>query len=665
VIFQSRFTQLLSVCAATFVLAGCGGGDASVPTPIAAGVPAGVPASGSSTTFTGAVVKGPVASAQVCGYSVSANARGALVGACTTSDASGNYTLTLPVASGELWLEASGGTYVDEATAASTSLPVGSSLRSLVTANGSAVTAMVTPLTTLALNSAAVAAGSGGKLDATLFNTAAAQVLGSFKLPPDLNIATTVPSFGSGINSYGAALTAISKMVANGQTLAALLATVNPQTLATAYAAAALAPSGPTPTPPTPPITPAPPPGDGGTLGAITAVGRVTGSTTETFEPRAITGNAPRAAFATSILGGSTSYSFYNQIRTPDATGSTTGAGTQVITYSVLNGVASITFVEIVFTRGFSLSIQRFCKAPCSGVTLVPTSTGQGVTLSFNNASFELSPFGSTVSNPPTEPTVMNGSLTGEMPGGYVFESQLPKATAGTLTLDNVATPILHARVSTTVFNRADGQLFPSVDLFTARGTFNVSRIQSTEAVTNARFQFPNPSGELFFLRVADSALSSTTTGYAINMTNAVLTSGSGSSAKKLEVTAQITTGKSGGTVNIGGDGAFSPQSDTLQGDNQSLIYDFRGISTSQSTSFSTVRVQIKEGAVILFSATSPNGKSYSCYPERDLFAAKCEGTITVSADKRTLTFNNFKAGLGLSPNATVSFEGSLTAAGL
>ena len=68
---------------------------------------------------------------------------------------------------------------------------------------------------------------------------------------------------------------------------------------------------------------------------------------------------------------------------------------------------------------------------------------------------------------------------------------------------------------------------------------------------------------------------------------------------------------------------------------------------------------------MILFSSYSPGGKIYGCDNVGSMFMAKCAGTVSVSADKRTLTFNGFKAGANLSPNANVSFEGSLTAAGL
>ncbi len=168
----SRISPSLSVLFAAMALSACGGGDDALTTLPPAGNP---PPATVSTTVTGAVVKGPGAAAQVCGYAVAANARGSALGSCTTSDVNGNYALTVPAGSGPLWVEATGGTYTDEVTRASTSLPAGSPLRSIVTANGGSLTGMLTPLTTLALNAAAL-------------STAAAALLTSFKLPSERSL---------------------------------------------------------------------------------------------------------------------------------------------------------------------------------------------------------------------------------------------------------------------------------------------------------------------------------------------------------------------------------------------------------------------------------------------------------------------------------------------
>ena len=379
-----------------------GGPAAGTPTPP---LPSPPPPPAASTTVTGAVVKGPVSGAQVCAYAVAGNGRGAALGSCTTSDAQGNYSFAVPIGTGPLWVEATGGTYTDEATGAAATLPAGSPLRALVTANAGTVTTMLTPLTTLALNAAAASVGTGGQLDAAAFSVAAAQLLSSFNLPATLNITGTTPAFGSGINSYGTALTVISQMVANGTTLAALLATVNPQTLAAAYTAAA-----------TPPAPPPPPPtgaaGGGTASGSITSTGGV-----ETFVPRSDP-NGTRPVFSATVASGISVYSFFSYLRGFDSAGNSNGVALQGFSITLINGrPTGVTFIESTLVRGFSLGVTRFCSDPCAGATITPSANGLGLTLTLTNARFEVSPVGTTLTPAPTEPIVMNGTLTGAMPG--------------------------------------------------------------------------------------------------------------------------------------------------------------------------------------------------------------------------------------------------------
>lgn len=399
---------------ASLALTGCGGGDdaPASPAPIA-GTPSPAPAAPApapaapapTTTVTGSVVKGPVAGAQVCAYTVVANGRGSALGSCTTSDAQGRYSFAVPAGTGPLWVEATGGTYTDEATGAVATLPAGSTLRSIVTANAGTVTTMLTPLTTLALNSAIANLGTAGQLNAATFSAAAAQLLSSFNLPATLNLTDTTPTFGTGINSYGTALTVISQMVANGTTLASLLANTNPQALAAAYAAAA--------TPPAPPTTPPATGSGGGTAsGSVTSTGGV-----DTFVPRSNPGGTS-PVFRGSFTQGIGMYNFYSYQRGADSAGNSGGVATQGFSFTLINGrLAGVTFIESTLVRGFNLSVARFCSDPCTGATVTPTANGLGVTLTLSNARFEFSRAGTTLTPAPTEPIVMNGTLTGAMPG--------------------------------------------------------------------------------------------------------------------------------------------------------------------------------------------------------------------------------------------------------
>lgn len=648
---SAQFTRLAYLSclasAAALSVSACGGGDDG-------------PAAAVTTTVAGAVVKGPVAGAQVCAYSVVANGRGTGVGSCTTSDAQGRYSFNLPVGTGPLWVEASGGTYTDETTGATTTLPAGSPLTSLITANGGTVDTMLTPLTTLALNAAAATVGSSGTLSAAAYDTAAAQLMTAFNLPTatgtGFNISTTLPAFGANINSYGTALTAISRMVANGTTLAALLATTNPQALATAFATAAAPPVVPPVVPPT-----TPPPTGGGTItatGSVTSTGGV-----ETFVPRPPP-NGTTAAFTTSVAAGAEVYTFYNYVRSAGSTGSSDGVATQAFTITVARGQLSVLFSEITFTSGIARSLTRFCTLPCAGVTLTRTTSGSGATVSFNNASLETSLAGTTVQNPPTTPVVMNGSLTGEMPGGYAFTSQLPLATQGSLALDGTAEPVLYADVGYDgQAALADRLLFPSVTLTTAQGTLTVRRVADTTPYYFASF-VTRLDGEGLGLKVTESALVSTPTGYTINLAAATLT-GSGPRLRSLVVTAQVSVGKSGGSLAITGEGNFVPQTTLISGNSQAITYDFRAPAGPNGFAFASISVTLKAGVVTQFTAATPAGKSYTCDNVGSLFVARCAGTVTVSADQRMLSFNGFKAGAQLSSNANIGFDGSLTATGL
>jgi hypothetical protein len=164
-----------------------------------------------STAVAGVVAKGPVSGSQVCAFAIAANVKGSAAGSCTTTDASGNYTLNIPAIIGDFLIEATGGTYIDETTLANTTLPASSTLTGLVSANGGNAAAMLTPLTTLALNSAKAT----GTLSASSYQAAVSQLATSLSLASSINLATTTPTFGAGQNAYGNALAAVSKTLSS------------------------------------------------------------------------------------------------------------------------------------------------------------------------------------------------------------------------------------------------------------------------------------------------------------------------------------------------------------------------------------------------------------------------------------------------------------------
>lgn len=148
------------------------------------------------------MVKGPVANATV---TIKNAATGAVL-ATGGTNASGNYTLSVSQTSGDLVVEVSGGSYVDEATGATATLSA--PMRSVVTANGGQVTGVVTPLTTMAYTYAFGTATTG--VTASAFNTKAASVASQFQLN-GVNLATTVPVISGSLNTYGQVLRGISQ----------------------------------------------------------------------------------------------------------------------------------------------------------------------------------------------------------------------------------------------------------------------------------------------------------------------------------------------------------------------------------------------------------------------------------------------------------------------
>ena len=137
------FALTSAALAAAGLLAACGGGGSAV------------------TPISGSVVKGPVNGAQVCAYKAVAAGKGEQI-KCVTTGSTGAYTMEVDYV-GDVVIEASGGTYTDEATGATKTLS--DPLQVVLNAQGTAATGVVTPLTTVAFSMA-----KAGKLFTGLSN---------------------------------------------------------------------------------------------------------------------------------------------------------------------------------------------------------------------------------------------------------------------------------------------------------------------------------------------------------------------------------------------------------------------------------------------------------------------------------------------------------------
>lgn len=218
---MSKYTRILPMLVvilaigATLLLLGCGGGGGSVSGNGSANVD-GAPA-GSDGVITGTAVKGPVNGATVTAFAVSNGVTGARIGTGTT-DAQGNFTLSIGPYAGPVMLRMSGGSYIDEATGVSVTMDPADVMTSMIPgAMAGAVMAgvQVTPLTSMA--QARAGAMSGGM---TPENIAAANAaMGNYFSVGDILYTRPInplsPGLASGatqeMRNYGIMLAAMSE----------------------------------------------------------------------------------------------------------------------------------------------------------------------------------------------------------------------------------------------------------------------------------------------------------------------------------------------------------------------------------------------------------------------------------------------------------------------
>jgi hypothetical protein len=594
-------SKILISAAAAMALAACGGGSG-----------------GGTTTFSGAVVKGPVNGAQVCAFALAGNAQGAALGSCVTTDANGNYTLSLPAGSGPLWLQASGGTYVDEITSVLTTLPAGNPLSTLITTNGGAVSAMLTPLTTLALNAAVANVGGSGTLNAAAFSAAATQLLTTFSLPAGLDINGTLPAFGTGINSYGTALTAISQMVANGTPLATLLANSNPATLATAFAAAQ-------------PAAGTGVSGGSGSSGSPSATGTLTVSGLADFTPQA-------TGFEVSVASSASRASYRFFVETQRAIGA-----------------------------GFTTDKREVNIEPTSGtgysVTLYNSATGE-LNTCYSNCTVTVNP-----SNGATHPVqvsfaglalsgtrTLNGTLTGDAPGAAWTVADLPGGSTSNLTVGGTSVSVLGSTDS--VIDLGGGTSMRTISL-----RLSDTSILSLQKTGNAPFSVT---------RVVPPATLSTCT----NACNTTVVDGSGTQltfantplSGGLVLNGTVDFARTSGSLTSNDAvGGFTPVTSNVESLNSTRTLTFSVLGTPAQSGISLVTVEVAAGSVVRVQATVgiasqllgclANGAGIGLPP--------CTG-VTVGTDGRTVAFNNavLRGGAIGATARDVTFNGTLVVKG-
>ena len=152
---------------AVSLLVGCGGGGS--------GNSSGGPAAVTTGTLSGTATKGPVSGAAVKAFAINNGATGSQLGSATT-DASGNFTMTLDAYAGPVMLQVHGGSYLDEATGVRMNMLDADELTCVVpavtvTAGSTTAGVQVTPLTSMAQAWAEHMAGGMTMANATMANS--------------------------------------------------------------------------------------------------------------------------------------------------------------------------------------------------------------------------------------------------------------------------------------------------------------------------------------------------------------------------------------------------------------------------------------------------------------------------------------------------------------
>jgi hypothetical protein len=204
------------------ILAACGGG----------GGDSGGSAAALSGTISGTVTKGPVSNATVAAYAVVTGQRGAQLASAMT-DSNGNFTLDMGSYGGPVMLQASGGSYTDEATGTNMTMGGGDAMTAAmpsIAVGAANAGVQVTPLTAMAQARASHMAG--GMTDANI--VAANAAMGSYFAVDDIlhrqPMNPLVMGSGSGASqdarNYGMTLAAMSQYAKNvGMTLSSAMVT--------------------------------------------------------------------------------------------------------------------------------------------------------------------------------------------------------------------------------------------------------------------------------------------------------------------------------------------------------------------------------------------------------------------------------------------------------
>lgn len=207
----SSIKMLIPVLASGILLTACGGGGGG------GGSSLSDVGSGGTGFISGNVTAGPVVSANVIAYAVTAGQIGSQIGNATT-DTSGSFTMNIGTYAGSVMLQVNGGSYTDEATGSVMPMAAGDVMTAImpaIAAGSNSAGIQITPLTAMA--QAMARHMSGGMTDTNI--VAANLAIGNqFSVSDVLHIKPMNPLVsGSGASAsqdaqnYGMTLAAMSK----------------------------------------------------------------------------------------------------------------------------------------------------------------------------------------------------------------------------------------------------------------------------------------------------------------------------------------------------------------------------------------------------------------------------------------------------------------------
>ncbi|MBC7608275.1 MAG: hypothetical protein H7228_01675 [Polaromonas sp.] len=385
-----------------------------------------------------------------------------------------------------------------------------------------------------------------------------------------------------------------------------------------------------------------------------------------TFSPMGSTERIAQA-FTTVVGQGVEVYTFQNSIQAPDGNGNSAGLAIQVFRFSSVDGkIADASYTEITFENSVPKRLVRTCGDPCTGLSASKTASGSGITITLQNVKLVGDAANSSVANPPTAAAIFNGSVTGEIPGGYIFASQLPHSTVGDLSLNGSNQAITYSDVYYSFVEEPQPELFPTINMVLASGTLRVVREPGVDGSTAAyTVSYESNAQVLYSTAATANVLETTASGYLVKLNNLVLKK-NGTGPEAVTVSNTIAVGRPTGALSTPGESDFKPLFGGVGASDDLLRFDFTSAVPKGVFVQPGVQIDIRNGEVVSFSAASNSGNTYACDGKvSNQTTARCSGSVTLSADKRSLTFTNFKASAKLRPPEVITFNGVLTATGL